>query len=147
MTAQVYLDTSALVKRYVKEAGSADVATLLRKSDYHAASILTEAELPAALGRAIRIGAITRREGQAALEVWEEDRDTLVWIELPHMTARQAGTLAWQHGLRGYDAVHLATILWWQANIGQELTVATYDCELWIVAKKLGLHVFPGNEP
>ena len=28
--------------------------------------------------------------------------------------AARAGTLAWEHGLRGYDAVHLATALFWR---------------------------------
>ena len=43
--------------------------------------------------------------------------------------AKHAGQLAWQDGLRGYDAMHLATALWWQANLEQDLVVATYDRE------------------
>lgn len=147
MTIQVYLDASALVKRYVAEDGSDAVADLLNAAEYQAASIVTEAELPAALGRATRVGAISERDGQAALKVWEEDREELLWIQLPQNTAQQAGKLAWQDGLRGYDAIHLATALWWQANLGQELVVATYDRELWRAAKKHGLSVFPEQEP
>ena len=147
MTFQVYLDTSALVKRYVAEDGSDAVADLLNAAEYQAASIVTEAELPAALGRATRVGAISERDGQAAMKVWQKDREELLWIQLPQKTAQQAGKLAWQEGLRGYDAIHLATALWWQANLRQELVVATYDRELWRAAKKHGLSVFPEQVP
>jgi len=147
MTFPVYLDTSALVKRYVAEDGSDAVADLLNAAEYQAASIVTEAELPAALGRATRVGAISERDGQAALKAWQKDREELLWIQLPQNTAQQAGKLAWHEGLRGYDAIHLATALWWQANLGQELVVATYDRELWRAAKKHGLSVFPKQEP
>lgn len=96
MTIQVSLDTSALVKRYVAEAGSNDVAELLNGSEYQAASVVTEAELPAALRRAWRVGAISKRDAQAALATWEKDREDLLWIQLPQNTARQGGQLARQ---------------------------------------------------
>lgn len=147
MTIQVYLDTSTLVKRYVAEAGSKDVAELLKEAEYQAASVVTEAELPAALGRAWRVGAISERDAQAALRAWEKDREDLLWIQLPQNIARHGGQLAWQDGLRGYDAMHLATALWWQANLGEPLVVATYDRELWRAARKHGLGVFPAQEP
>ncbi len=147
MTIQVYLDTSALVKRYVAETGSNDVAELLKNSEYQAASIVTEAEFPAALGKAWRTGGITERDAQAVLRAWEKDREELLWIQLPQNTARHGGQLAWQDGLRGYDAIHLATALWWQANLGEPLVVATYDRELWRAAGKHGLGVFPSQEP
>ena len=147
MTVQVYLDTSALVKRYVAETGSKDVAELLKNSEYRADSIVTEAEFPAALGKAWRTGGITKRNSQAVLRAWEKDREELLWIQLPQNTARHGGQLAWQDGLRGYDAIHLATALWWQANLGEPLVVATYDRELWRAARKHGLGVFPSQEP
>ncbi len=95
MTVQVYLDASALVKRYVAETGSNDVAELLRNSEYQAASIVTEAEFPAALGKAWRTGGITEPEAQAVLRAWDKDREELLWIQLPRNTARHGGQLAW----------------------------------------------------
>ncbi len=95
----------------------------------------------------MRMNLISERDGQAALKAWEQDREELLWIQLPQNTAQQAGQLALQDGLRGYDAIHLATALWWQANLGQELVVATYDRELWRAAKAHGLSVFPEQEP
>lgn len=147
MTFPVYLDTSALVKRYVAEAGSDEVAALLEQAEFQAASIITEAELPAALGRAVRLSLISERDGRSAMKAWEKDREELLWIQLPQLTAQHAGQLALQDGLRGYDAIHLATALWWQANLGEALVMATYGRELWRAAKMRGLMVFPKQEP
>lgn len=147
MNRHVYLDTSALVKRYVSEPGSREVAKLIETSEYQAVGVVTEAELPAALSRARRIGAISDRGAKSALRAWEEDRQNLLWIHLPQNTAQYAGKLAWQEGLRGYDAIHLALALWWQANLEEPLVLATYDRELWRIAKKQGLNVFPTDDP
>jgi predicted nucleic acid-binding protein len=147
MTIQVYFDTSALVKRYVDEAGSQDIARLMAEADYQVVSVVVEAELPAALARAVRVGAITQSDGESALHAWEQECDDLMWVQLPQATARQAGELAWRVGLRGYDAIHLATALWWQTNLGPSLVVATYDRELWRAAKRQGLNLFPEQLP
>jgi predicted nucleic acid-binding protein len=147
MTLQAYFDTSALVKRYVAESGSCEVARLLAEAEYQAVSIVAEAELPAALARAVRAGTLTQRDGATALKAWEQDRDDLLWIQLPQATTRLASQLAWQDGLRGYDAIHLATALWWQANLGQQLVVVTYDRELWRAAGQHGLSVVPKETP
>jgi len=147
MTLQVYFDTSALVKRYIKETGSQDVARLVAEADHPATSIVAEAELPAALARAVRVGVLDQPDAAAALKAWERDCEELLWIQLPQITARQAGQLAWREGLRGYDAMHLAVALWWQASLGQDLVVATYDRELWRAAQRHGLKAFPQQEP
>jgi predicted nucleic acid-binding protein len=38
--------------------------------------------------------------------------------------------LAWDAGLRGYDAVQLASALTWQESVGAEITLATFDRSL-----------------
>jgi predicted nucleic acid-binding protein len=54
-----------------------------------------------------------------------------------------AETLAWDYGLRGYDAVQLASALSWQQLIGQEVVLATFDSQLWEAAPAAGLQVWP----
>lgn len=54
-----------------------------------------------------------------------------------------ADHLAWEHGLRGYDAVHLAAALPWHEALGESVTVATYDKQLWQAAQSTGLVVWP----
>jgi predicted nucleic acid-binding protein len=59
----------------------------------------------------------------------------------------RAEALAWEHGLRGYDAVQLASALTWKESVGEEIVVATFDQQLWDAAKRSGLHVWPEELP
>jgi len=54
-----------------------------------------------------------------------------------------AESLAWQYGLRGYDAVHLASAVIWQESLGETVILATYDRQLWGAAALVGLEVLP----
>ena len=63
------------------------------------------------------------------------------------MVAR-ADDLAFQHGLRGYDAVHLASALAWAEALEETITFATFDVQLWRAAAEHGaLSRFPDDLP
>ena len=66
-------------------------------------------------------------------------KDDGIWLR--HML--DAAHLAWEYGLRGYDATHFAAALIWQEMLEMPVTLATFDRELWLVAKKAGLAVWP----
>ena len=53
--------------------------------------------------------------------------------------------MAWDFDLRGYDAVHLAAALLWQETIGEPVTLATFDRQLWQAGGRAGLSVWPEN--
>ena len=57
----------------------------------------------------------------------------------------RSARLAWDLGLRGYDATHLATALHWQEILESNVVLATYDKELWTAALKSGLKIWPEN--
>ena len=110
-----YLDTSALVKRYLAEVGSAWVVAL---TDPSSGQTIVTAEL-AQVEAAAAIAARQRAPGGITLK----ERDDAVDLLAVHCTTeyRLAGTnplmldraiqLTQNHRLRGYDAVHLATAL------------------------------------
>lgn len=54
-----------------------------------------------------RIGGPALDDARAQIEAYMADADLL---EVTSAVARQAGELAEEHGLRAYDAVHLATV-------------------------------------
>ena len=58
-------------------------------------------------------------------------------------TVARADLLAWAHGLRGYDAIHLACALTWREAVGEDPVVATYDRELWRAARSEGMTPWP----
>ena len=139
----VYLDASALVKRYVAESGSAEVEALIGEAQAVGTAVLSRAEVAAALGKAVRVGLVGREAGLKALASFNADWEHLIRLQFGEPLAARAGTLAWEHGLRGYDAVHLATALGWRETLGEAVTVATYDRELWRGARAAGLSPWP----
>jgi predicted nucleic acid-binding protein len=143
----VYLDASALVKRYVAEAGSPEVEALINEARATGTALISRAEVAAALARAARIGLITREAGAKALQAFNADWEHLVRLQLGEPLAARAAALAWEHGLRGYDSVHLASALAWSESLGETVAVATYDRELWRGAKASGLSAWPAATP
>jgi predicted nucleic acid-binding protein len=139
----IYLDTSALLKQYVQETGSEDVEKLLGMAESTGTNLLTFVETASAISRAVHMKLITDEE---AWKTWEEflvDWEHLVRFEVTGPITKRAAALAWQHGLRGYDAVHFASALTWQEAINAPVTLATYDQDLWSAAKKAGMEVWP----
>jgi len=143
----VYLDASALVKRYVAEAGSADVAALIAAARLPATAVISRAEVTAALAKAVRVGLATRKAAAAGLADFEADWPDLIRLDVSEAVVARAASVAWQQGLRGYDAVHLASALRWQEALGDAVTVATYDRELWRGAQDSGLDPWPARMP
>lgn len=143
----LYLDASALVKRYVEEAGSADVAAAIERSRLTATAVVSRAEVTAALAKAVRIGLAPRDAAAAGLADFEADWNDLVRLQVSEATVARAAGVAWSQGLRGYDAVHLACALVWQESVGEPVTLATYDRELWRGASASGLSPWPDATP
>lgn len=141
----VYLDASALVKRYVAEAGSPEVEALIGEAQAIGTAVISRAEVAAALARAARAGLVTREAGAKALRAFNADWQHLVRLQLGEPLAARAAALAWEHGLRGYDAVHLASALAWSESLGETVAVATYDRELRRGAQASGLAAWPAR--
>ncbi len=139
----VYLDASALVKKYIEEIGSKDVDRLLDQADVVSTSLISRAEVAAAIAKTVRIRTIPQNEASAALRVFRIEWADLLRLEVTETTVARADALAWQHGLRGYDAVHLAAALIWQETIAEPVTLATFDRQLWQSGQAAGLAVWP----
>jgi len=138
-----YLDTSALLKQYIQESGSEDVIKMLRVADSHGTNLLTYVEIASAITRAVRLELIQPDEAQATWKDFLVDWELLVRLDISGQITKQAATLAWEYGLRGYDAVHFASALAWQDAIDMPVTLATYDRDLWVAAQKAGMDVWP----
>lgn len=142
-----YADASALVKRYVEEKGSRLVDDLFVEAEVAATSILSRAEVVAALRKAERVGALTAAQALSSRQglsgEWQH------WTRLPvaEPVIERATALAWIHGLRGYDAVHLAVASAWRDGLGESVTFATFDRRLWEAAVEERFPPFPLDLP
>ena len=139
----VYSDTSALVKLFVSEDSSEATREVLEQALVLGTVLLTRAELGAALARGARRGILSGGDALKARDTLEAVWSTWVQIAVDQDLVLQAETLAWEHALRGYDAVHLAAALVWQNRIASPVTMATFDQELWEAAISVGLGVWP----
>ena len=139
----LYADSSALVKRYLTESGSAEVDRLFDEEGSIGTALIARAEMAAALGKAVRVKALTQKEAYQSLREFRAHWSSLAVIQITEALIALADTLAWEHGLRGYDAVHLAAALTWQEALGEPVQVATFDKELWQAAQTVGLAVWP----
>lgn len=142
-----YLDASALVKRYVLEAGSSEVMELTAVAPAVATALVSRAEVAAALARAVRLGVVDDLGGRRAQRRFGREWPDLVRIPVTEALVVRAETLAWEHALRGYDAVQLAAALTWQDSIGQDVVLATFDRQLWDAAPRVGLQAWPEQRP
>lgn len=141
----VYLDASALVKRYVAETGTAEVEALIESAEALGTGAVSRAEVAAALAKAVRLRIATREAAAKGLQAFDADWSHLMRLEVSEPLIARAAALAWEHGLRAYDAVHLACALVWREALGEPVTVATYDRELWHSAKATGLIAWPAK--
>ena len=139
----LYLDASALVKRYVTEVGSKDVITLTAAAEAVATSLVSRAEVAAALARAVRLGVLDQDGGRRAQRRFSREWPDIARIPVGEALVSRAETLAWDHGLRGYDAVQLASALTWRDSIGQDVVLATFDRQLWEATPRVGLQAWP----
>jgi predicted nucleic acid-binding protein len=141
----VYLDASALVKRYAAETGTAEVEALIESAEALGTGAVSRAEVAAALAKAVRLRIATREAAAKGLQAFDADWSHLMRLEVSEPLIARAAALAWEHGLRGYDAVHLACALVWREALGEPVTVATYDRELWHSARAAGLIPWPSK--
>jgi predicted nucleic acid-binding protein len=139
----VYLDASALVKKYIEEIGSEKVDRLIDQASTVGTSPISRAEVAAAVAKTVRTRTLPQDEASAALRIFRIEWPDLARLQITETTVARADALAWQHGLRGYDAVHLAAALIWQEAIAEPITLATFDRQLWQSGQAAGLAVWP----
>ena len=139
----VYLDASALVKRYVTERGSRETGELSAKADVVATSLVSRAEVAAALAKAVRLGIVEPDNGRRAQRAFASQWPDIAKVPMTEALMSRAEALAWDFALRGYDAVQLASALTWQEAVGAEITLATFDRQLWDAGKKAGIRIWP----
>lgn len=140
-----YLDASALVKRYVAERGSRETSAFTAAAEMIATAIVSRAEVVAALAKAVRMGLVKDDIGRNGRRRFAQDWPDFVRVPLTEALVERADLLAWEQGLRGYDAVQLASGLSWQESVGEEIVLATFDQQLWDAARRTGLKVWPDN--
>jgi predicted nucleic acid-binding protein len=129
-----YLESSALAKLYVREAGSRELARWLgdprRGFSPDVRLYVSRLAFPETMS------AVTRRRNdrllsqQAALGLWRALAADFMGAECPYLVidpteaiVGRAALLVATYGVRGYDAVQLATALWVQMRLDDPTSI------------------------
>ncbi len=138
----LYLDTSAYVRAYVREAGHDLIWNAAQSALEIATHLITYAEMRAALARMKRMGRLVEAEIGSIKERFEQDWRITLKIAPTEAMIRRAGDLAERFGLRGYDSVHLAAAESLRVEQGTDLLrFASFDRLLNQSAEELGLRL------
>lgn len=132
----LYIDSSALLKRYVDEPDS-DAANALLASD---PSLLTARHTIIEVRRNLA-RLLDERDANAAKAAFLEDIGVFGIIELDSVTCDTAAEIAELTGARTLDALHLAAA---QRLGGAAVPFVTFDVRQAQAARILGLVVLPG---
>lgn len=139
----LYLDSSALVKRYLREARSDEVERVFIQAELAGTAVISRAEVSAALAKAVRMNWVAHADALKGLAEFQSQWKTLFRLHIREITVERADALAWKYGLRGYDAIHLACAMLWQESTSEPITLATFDEPLWQAAQSAGLTAWP----
>jgi predicted nucleic acid-binding protein len=131
----IYLDTSALIKRFVLEKGSLLVRSLVQRAGAVATAKIAYAEIFAGLTRKVREGNLAKAQYALACRQFERDWHAYIRVEMGDDLLLLARDLIQRHPLRGFDAVHLASALSIKTALGEEITFAAADGRLLKAAK------------
>jgi len=143
----LYLDTSALAKRYLAESGTQDVLQWISQARLTCTSLITRAEMGAAITKAVRMAWMSVEQGQSVLQQFRSEWEMFGRLPIHESTVQRADELACRYGLRGFVSVHLACAILYCESLGAPVTFATYDRSLWQAARVEGLYVLPTDFP
>lgn len=133
-----YFDTSAIVPLFIDEPGSEIARGTWDEASRIVGIPLLYAETRAALAQAQRAGRLTASQLRSTVGTLDERYMQLDLLEIDDELVRHAGELAETHGLRGYDAVHLAAAL---QVTDPDLVLVAGDRALLAAAESVGLQV------
>lgn len=136
----VYCDTSALIKRYVEEDGTAQVDSLWENADAVSTSVVAFAETMAALNRKFREGILSKNEFKETAREFKEDYEKLILVPMNKELNNVIEGLLRKHTLRGFDAIHLSSALVF-AEASAGLVFACFDSALNVAAAREGLRL------
>lgn len=107
----LYLDTSAMIRLYSAEPGRAEVFAEQWAAGGVVAHSITYVELRAGLAGRLRRKLMRKGEHDRAVRAFETDWPSFAHVGVNEALLCSAGDLAATHGLKAYDAVHLAAAL------------------------------------
>ena len=135
----LYLDTSALVKRYFQEAFTEKVVAKWKDAQAIATSAVAYAETLSAIYRKKREANLDEDTLLGLINTFQSDWNGLVRIQVTDELNKYINLALQNHPLRGFDAVHLASALVILEQFPDDVFFACFDERLNTAARDVGL--------
>lgn len=118
----IFLDTSAWIKSYIEEDGSAEVRNFMsdksqNRENIFAASAVTYAEMIATFRRGLKGGRLTENEYKGILSDFRDKWDDFFIPEVDCTHIEKSGRYAEKYTLKGCDAFQLSSAIASHANV------------------------------
>jgi len=135
----LYLDSSAVVKLFVAEVGSPQVADAIIRAEGVFASLVTYVEVRSAFARKRREAALDETQYAEVARRFESHWDEYSPIDVTEAVTRNAGNIAEQHNLRALAALHLASAALLKDSSPSPVVFMCADRALHQAARAIGL--------
>lgn len=143
----IYLDSSALIKKYILEKGTREVREFFAGRELLWTSKISLAEVWSAFARRRRGGDLTTTQYRAIVRSFERDWRRFAVVELSNEVLAMIRRIVEQHPLRAFDAVQLASVIWTKQNLGEPLVFVVADTPLLRAAEAMALTVVNPEKP
>jgi len=107
----LYCDTSALIKRYVQEEGSSELAEIWTQALHICTSTVAFAESMAVFGRKYREGMLNREKFRHVTAEFKREYQHLILVPVSEDLNKLIEELIIKYPLRGFDVIHLSSAL------------------------------------
>ncbi len=139
----LYLDTSALVKRYLKEEYSNEVISRWEKAEEIVTSSVAYAETMACFYRKKREAELSHKFIGKIADLFRMDWKSFIRVEVNDELNQYIDMVVEKHPLRGFDAIHLASALIIHEKLPEDFLFVCFDHRLARAAHEEGLMAFP----
>ena len=140
-----YLDTSAIVKFYISEAGSQKVRQVFDLSDVLATCCITYVETISTFTRINNEKKLNDSDYENIVLNFKKDWEDLFVLKIDNTIIKTAGQFIESYQIKGYDSIHLASAVILGKRINQIINFCCWDNKLNEAALKENLSIF-GND-
>lgn len=138
----LYVDASALVKRYAEEPGTDAVLSLLTTANRIFTSKIAYVELLMTFSRKLAEGTVSEQQFSELHRRVDQDWYSWILIEVSDEILEIVKKRVVKHSIRALDAIHLSSALLARKLVGKKLTFVCSDQKLLEAAKAQGLIVY-----
>jgi predicted nucleic acid-binding protein len=135
----LYLDTSSIVKLYLKEVHSSNVKKWVKEAEIVASCRIAYPETISALNRRLKQGDLSEKEYNLLVSKFSNEWNLFAAIDFDEL---EAGRFISLYGLRSFDAIHLSAAKLLRINSNNiSLSFSSFDERLNSAAASEGLAV------